>query len=106
MSEVTRPELEREMKNVIRTGKYVLGSKESLKAVLLGRAKAVVVASKILPEIEIDILHYAKLGNIPVVRYPGTSYELGLVCGRQFPVSVIAILDFGESRFEEVLSSV
>ncbi|MCX8208848.1 MAG: 50S ribosomal protein L30e [Sulfolobales archaeon] len=106
MSDLARPELEKEIKNVIRTGKYLLGSKKSLKAILTGRARAVVVASKIPPEIEIDVLHYSKLGNIPVVRYPGSSYDLGLVCGKQFPVSVIAILDFGESKFEEVLGSV
>lgn len=106
MSELPRPELEREIKNVIRTGKYTLGSKRSLKAVLTGRARAVIVASKILPAIEANIVHYAKLGGVPVIRYPGTSYELGLVCGRQFPVSVIAVLDFGESKLSEVGSSV
>jgi len=106
VSELTRPELEREIKNVIRTGKYILGSRRSLKAVLTGKAKAIVVASKILPTIEADVLHYATLGGIPVIRYPGTSYDLGLVCGKQFPVSVMAILDFGESRFAEVIGSV
>lgn len=106
MSELARPELEREIKNVVRTGKYVLGSKRSVKAVLMGKAKAVIVASKILPTIETDVLHYAELGNVPVIRYPGTSYNLGLVCGKQFPVSVMAILDFGESRLSEVATSV
>ncbi|MEM2207659.1 MAG: 50S ribosomal protein L30e [Sulfolobales archaeon] len=106
MSELTRPELEKEIKNVIRTGKYILGSKRSLRAVLTGKAKAIIVASKILPTIEADVIHYASLGRIPVIRYPGTSYDLGLVCGKQFPVSVMAILDFGESRFAEVVASV
>lgn len=106
MSELTKSELEREIKNVIRTGKYLLGSKSSLKAVLVGKAKAVVIASKILPTIEADVLRYANLGKIPVIKYPGTSYDLGLVCGKQFPVSVMAILDFGESRLAEVAGSV
>jgi large subunit ribosomal protein L30e len=102
VSESLRSELEREIKNLVRTGKFVMGARRSLKALLLGKAKAVVVADKILPIIEADVLHYAKLGGVPVVRYPGTSYELGLVCGRQHPVSVIAVLDFGESRLSEV----
>lgn len=106
MSELSRPELEREIKSVIRTGKYILGSKRSLEAVLMGKAKAVVIASKILPTVEADALHYANLGRIPVIRYPGTSYDLGLVCGKQFPVSVMAILDFGESKLAEVAGSV
>lgn len=106
MSTLTASELDREIKSVIRTGKFVLGSKGSLKAILMGKAKAVVVASKIPPTIEADVLYYAKLGNIPVIRYPGTSYDLGLVCGKQFPVSVMAILDFGESRLAEVGAAV
>jgi len=106
VSELSRPELEREIKNVIRTGKYILGSKRSLKAVLMGKARAVIVASKIPPAVEADVVHYAKLSGIPVIRYPGTSYELGLICGRQFPVSVMAVLDFGESKLSEVGSSV
>ncbi len=106
MKEIAKPELEREIKNVIRTGRCILGSKRSLSAILRGKAKAVVIAEKILPAIEADVLYYAKLGGIPVVRYPGTSYELGLLCGKQFPVSVMAILDFGESRLAEVAGSV
>lgn len=106
MSELSRPELEREIKNIVRTGKYILGSKRSLKAVLMGKARAVIIASKIPPAIETDIVHYAKLGGIPIIKYPGTSHELGLVCGRQFPVSVIAVLDFGESKLSEVGASV
>jgi large subunit ribosomal protein L30e len=102
VSEALRSELEREVKNLVRTGKFILGARKSLKALLLGKAKAVVVADKILPTIEADVLHYAKLGGVPVIKFPGTSYELGLVCGRQHPVSVIAVLDFGESKLSEV----
>ena len=106
MSEAQRSELEREIKNLMRTGKFVLGTRKSLRALLRGKAKAVVVADKILPAIEADVLHYAKLGGVPVIRFPGTSYELGLACGRQHPVSVIAVLDFGESRLGEVVKAV
>lgn len=106
MKEISKPELEREIKNVVRTGKYILGSKRSLRAMLTGKARAVIIAEKVLPTVEADVLHYAKLGGLPVVRYPGTSYELGLLCGKQFPVSVIAILDFGESRLSEVVGTV
>jgi len=106
VSEAQRSELEREIKNLMRTGKFVLGTRKSLRALLLGKAKAVVVADKILPAIEADVLHYAKLGGVPVIRFPGTSYELGLACGRQHPVSVIAVLDFGESRLGEVVKAV
>jgi large subunit ribosomal protein L30e len=106
VSEAQRSELEREIKNLMRTGKFILGTRKSLKALLLGRAKAVVVADKILPAIEADVVHYARLGGVLVIKFPGTSYELGLACGRQHPVSVIAILDFGESRLSEVGRSV
>ncbi len=106
MSEAQRSELEREIKNLMRTGKFILGARKSLKVLLLGKAKAIVVADKILPAIEADVNYYARLGGVPLIRFPGTSYELGLACGRQHPVSVIAVLDFGESRLGEVGRSV
>jgi len=106
VSEIQRSELEREIKNLVRTGRFILGARKSVRALLLGKAKAVVVADKILPAVEADVVHYAKLGGVPVIRFPGTSYELGLACGRQHPVSVIAVLDFGESRLGEVVRSV
>lgn len=96
-------DLETEIKNVIKSGKVVLGFKRSLKAILYGKAKAVIVASKIPKGYDDDINHYAKLSNIPVIKYPKSSVELGIICGKPFPVTTIAVIDLGSSRLLELI---
>lgn len=104
MSSVSR-ELENEIKNVLKSGKAVLGFNRSLKAVMMGKAKAVVIASKIPKNYDDDIRRYASLSNIPVINFSGSSRDLGLVCGKPFPVTVIAILDLGGSRLLDLTRS-
>ena len=94
--------LEDEIKTVLKTGKVILGAKKSIKAIKLGKAKAVVIASLIPRHIEEDVKYYAKLSGVKVIRFKGSSYDLGTVCGKPFPITTIAILDPGESRILEV----
>ncbi len=90
--------LERELRNLIKTGKYYLGAKTTLKAVRLGKAKLVIVAENTPPELRERLEYYAKLSNIPVIVYKGTSVDLGLAIGKPFRVSMIAVIDEGQSR--------
>lgn len=104
MSSVSR-DLENEIKNVLKSGKAVLGINNSLKALMLGKAKAVIIAGKIPKSYDEDIRRYASLSNTPVINFPGSSRDLGLVCGKPFPVTAIAILDLGSSRLLDLSQS-
>ncbi len=95
--------LEGEIKQVLKSGKYILGYRKSIRAIKTGKARAVVIASKIPKWMEDDVVYYAKLGDIPVIKFKGTSYELGMVCGKPFPVAVMAILDPGTSRITDLV---
>jgi len=44
------------------------------------------------------IENYGRLAKIPVLRHQKDSLDLGLVCGKSFPVSAIVINDPGDSR--------
>ncbi len=96
-------DIERELVTALKTGKVILGSRRTLKLVKLGKAKAVIVAANAPPEIYNDIMYYAKMSNIPVYVYPGTSVELGAVCGKPFTVASLAIIDPGSSRIVELI---
>lgn len=96
-------DIERELVNALKTGKVVLGSRKTLRYVKTGKAKAVIVAANAPPELKNDIVYYAKLSNIPVYIYPGTSVELGAVCGKPFVVASLSILDPGNSRILELI---
>jgi large subunit ribosomal protein L30e len=94
--------LERELRNLLKTGKAYLGVKQTLKALLHGRAKLVVIAENMPPEYRNRVNYYAKLSNTPVIVYKGTSVDLGLAIGKPFRVSAIAVIDEGASRILEI----
>lgn len=50
-----------------------------------------------------DIEHYAKLFGVGILRYSGNSVELGVAAGRPFSVSVLSIVEPGNSN---ILSAV
>ncbi len=98
-------DLARELKVAINTGKVVLGTRQTIKAILRGEAKLVVVAANAPPQIKSDVEYYAKLAQIPVIVYPGSSWELGAACGKPFKVASLAVIDPGESSIMELAST-
>lgn len=105
MSTVQVTDIEKELVNALKTGKVVLGSRKTLRYVKTGKAKAVIVAANAPPELRSDILYYAELSGIPVYVYPGTSVELGAICGKPFTVAGLAILDPGSSRILDLIEA-
>ena len=95
--------LERELRTLLKTGKAFLGVKQTIKALLHGKARAVVIAENIPPEYRARIEYYAKLSNIPVLVYKGTSVDLGTAIGKPFRVSAIAVIDEGSSNILELV---
>ncbi len=89
--------MSREIRLAVTTGKVLLGSDKSIKAVKLARAKLVILASNCPDTVRSDMEHYAKLANIPIYFYPGDSSELGLACGKPFLVATMAVIDPGNS---------
>jgi len=96
-------DLYRELRTTIRTGKIVLGYERSIKLVKLGKPKLVIMAANAPVEIKEDIERYTKLAKIPLYVFQGTTLDLGAICNKPFMVSVIAILDPGESRLMDLV---
>lgn len=88
----------RELKNLVKTGTYTLGARESIRAVATGKAKMLIIAENARPDLRERALYLARLGNIPVYIFPGTSVDLGVAAGKPFRVSMIAVIDEGESQ--------
>jgi len=87
----------RELRTAMRTGKVVLGSKSTIKVMVNGKAKLVIVAANAPDHVRQDVEYYAKLAKVPVYVYPGTSWDLGAICQKPFMVAALAVLDPGES---------
>ena len=89
--------------SVMKTGKVVFGSRRSLNFLKLGKARLVIVASNIPKDLREVIDYYSKLTLIPVYTYKGTSMDLGRVCGKSFPIMVMAIREPGDSNIMELV---
>lgn len=98
------PPLDAVIKTVVRTGKVVIGSRRTLKLVKLGKVKAVIAASNLPRELREDLEYYAKLSEVPVIVFPGTNMELGVVCGKPFSVAMMGVVDPGQVPLEVLLA--
>ncbi len=85
--------LTEEIQSAVKRGKAVLGYRESVRFLKTNRPQAVVVAQNVAGSIRNEIEHNAKVSNVKFEIFDGNSRELGIACGKPFPVSVIAIED-------------
>jgi len=96
-------ELSKEIGQAVATGRVAVGTAKSMKALKRGEAKLVITSSNCPTNVTADIEHYSKLAGIPVHLFAGDSGELGLACGKPFTVSVVTVMDPGNSS---ILSAV
>ncbi|GFS58053.1 60S ribosomal protein L30 [Trichonephila inaurata madagascariensis] len=82
---------------VMKSGKYVLGRKQTLKALRQGKAKLVIIANNSPPLTKSEIEYYAMLAKTGVHHYSGNNIELGTACGKYFRVCALSITDPGDS---------
>jgi large subunit ribosomal protein L30e len=81
----------------VRTGRVILGSKETIKAIKSGRGRLVIVSSNCPMEKMEDIAGSAKLSGMTVYAYPGSAIDLGEACGKPFAVAAMIIREPGDS---------
>lgn len=93
----------REIQTALRTGKVVIGYKQTRKALVNGEAKMVIVAKNAPSDIMEEIIYYSKLVGVPVYVFEGTSRDLGATCNKPFFVSALAIIHPGESSILDIV---
>eukprot|EP00118_Oscarella_pearsei_P028954 m.3346 g.3346 ORF g.3346 m.3346 type:complete len:116 (+) comp9287_c0_seq1:121-468(+) len=82
---------------VMKSGKFKLGYKESVKTLRQGKAKLIILSNNCPPLRKSEIEYYAMLAKTGVHHYSGNNIELGTACGRYFRVSMLSITDPGDS---------
>ncbi|VVT57198.1 60S ribosomal protein eL30 [Magnusiomyces paraingens] len=82
---------------VIKSGKYTLGYKSTIKALRQGKAKLVIIAGNTPRLRKSELEYYALLSKTTVHHFQGGNNELGTACGKLFRVGVLAIIDAGDS---------
>jgi large subunit ribosomal protein L30e len=82
------------LRRAIKTGKVVLGQNSVEKVVAENKAELIIVAKNAPAQVRAII---AAAENLPLYEFNGSSRQLGKECGRDHMISVLAIVDAGES---------
>jgi large subunit ribosomal protein L30e len=82
---------------VVKSGKYTLGYKSTLKSLRKGKAKLIIIGNNCPPLRKSEIEYYAMLAKTGVHHYSGSAADLGTACGKFFPVSAMSVIDAGDS---------
>jgi len=91
-------DISRNLKNAISKGKVDFGLEQAIANAKKGKAKLLIVASN-CPERK-KLATYKK-GLVHM--YEGDNVTLGTVAGKPFPISVISIIDDGDSNLISML---
>ncbi len=93
-------DMNRALRQVVQTGEVHFGVRQAKKA-LKDRTAQLIVVPENIPDPTLDELR--TISKVPLVRFEGTNFELGTVCGKPFSVSALTIIEAGES---EIMDSI
>jgi len=82
----------------VETGKVTFGARRSIKESLLAKSKLFVIAQNTPENLREDLVNYSELSGVPIVEFDGSSLELGSICGRPYPVSILSVQNEGTSN--------
>lgn len=84
-------DLEKTIKENLKENKVIIGFKSVIKILKKGSPQMIVLANNIPEENKKMIIHNAQISNVEIKEYQNDNVNLGLVCGKPFPISVLAI---------------
>jgi len=91
-------DLNKQISMAVKTGKVQLGCREAIDAAKAGKARLIVIASNCPEPDKSDILYNARLSEVPVHVYSGTSMDLGAACEKPFLVAALTVREPGDSE--------
>ena len=78
--------------------KYQVGYSKTVKALRMGKTKAVIIARNIPPLQKSTIEYWARLFQTPVYHYRGSEWQLGMACGKHSRVRALSITDLSNTN--------
>lgn len=96
-------DISNDIRLAVDSGVTAVGARSVLRSIKGDKAKLIIVASKSEPEGRSDIEHLAKVAGISVIEYGGTPVDLGTLCGKPFSVSMLSIIEAGNSKILDAL---
>lgn len=81
-----------EIKKLLGTDRLIIGTDRTLKSLRAGTIEKIFLSENCPDALKEDIKHYSTQGKIKVVELSVPNEELGVICKKPFPVSVVSIL--------------
>lgn len=88
MKEMTVQEM---IQEAIKTKKIVIGYRDSIKFIKVNTPKVIVISNNLPQSLRNEIEQNAKVVKMKVEIFNGDSRQLGIFCGKPFPVSTLVI---------------
>lgn len=83
---------EREIIKALSEKKLVIGYNKSLKMLKLGKLKQVICANNTSSRVKEIINNNSNINGVTVEEYKKNNVELGTLCKKPFPITVVSIL--------------
>jgi large subunit ribosomal protein L30e len=92
MQKKTDSKLVRELRSYIKNKKAIIATNTTLKNLKRGKLEKIFISSNCPEKTEKDLLYYARLSGVKVVKLKHPNDELGIICKKPFSISVLGLL--------------
>jgi len=79
------------VQDALKSKNVIIGYRKSIKFIKLNKPKLIVMANNTPKKIKKEIEYNAKISGVKVEVINSNSKELGVVCGKPFPVTTLVI---------------
>ena len=93
MAQKITEEIVKLLKTRIVDKKAVIGNEKVIKGIKSGAVKKIFLANNCPKELKEDLMHYAKLSSIPFIELELNNEEIGVLCKKNFLVSIIGVTE-------------
>jgi len=81
-----------DLKKLLATKRAVIGTDETLKHLRAGNIETVFLSANCPETVKKDIEHYSKLARTSIEQLDVPNEEIGALCRKPFPISVLSVL--------------
>ena len=81
-----------EIKKGLKERKLILGTSNTIKKLKVNKVNKVWLSSNVPKNVKDDISHYCSINNINIVQLKIPNDELGVLCKKQFSISVLSMV--------------
>jgi large subunit ribosomal protein L30e len=81
-----------QLKEALNKNKAIIGSGRTIKYLKAKELKIIIISENCPDNLRKDIEHYSKLSGTKLEKFNGTSIQLGVFCGKPFPIATVAVM--------------